>query len=307
MQNPRVSYRVPAWVRAFLAADRLASRATNVRESLRDELLLAWIPPARRAELTAALYADQSTYLPGGHRFQSGLFAWEQRVLDSPLFPKSGRVLLGAAGAGRELVALLERGFSVVAFDPCEPFVEAALRVASTLSDASAAARATVVHASYADLRRAADARDGPLAFLAAPASPPIAAVILGWGSLSHVSPSSERLALLRAVRRLAPAAPVLASFALEPDSAAPPGSKGRVRDLLRRLFTALRAPGLSEPGDHFYPDGGFFSNLSSDEILSLAFRAGYEVALFEDGPYPHALLAPLKTAPSQAAPGDAA
>jgi hypothetical protein len=289
MHNPRVSYRVPLWARAFLAADRLATRVTNVREGLRDELFLAFIPPSERADLTAALYAEQSTYLPGGHRFQSGLFAWEKRVFDSALFPKSGRILLGAAGAGRELIALLDRGFSVVAFDPCEAFVLAARRVASTSPEHLA--RATVVRASYADLTRAADSAAGPLAFLTS--SPSFDAVILGWGSLSHVLPASERLALFQALHALAPGAPVLASFSLEPDSSAAPGSKGRVRDALRRLFAALGAPGPSEAGDHFYPDGGFFSNLSTDEIVELAFRAGYEVALVEDAPYPHAVLVP--------------
>lgn len=277
-----MSYRVPLWVRAFLAADRLAMRVTNLREGLRDELFLAFIPPAERADLTAALYAQQSTYLPGGHRFQSGLFAWEKRVFDSALFPRSGRVLLGAAGAGRELVALLDRGYSVVAFDPCEAFVLAARRVA---------AAATVVHASYGDLTRAAFAGSGPLAFLTA--GPAFDAVVLGWGSLSHVLPSSERAALFKALRSIAPSAVVLVSFALQPDSAPLSGSKGRVRDALRRLFSAVGAPGPSEAGDHFYPDGGFFSNLGSDEIVSIARSAGYEVALFEEGPYPHAVLAP--------------
>jgi hypothetical protein len=291
MQNPRVSYRVPLWVRAFLAADRLATRVANVREGLRDELFLALIPPSERADLTAALYAEQTTYLPGGHRFQTGLFGWEKRVLDSALFPKSGRVLLGASGAGRELTALLDRGFSgIVAFDPCDAFVEAARRVASNSPDR--ASRATVVRASYADLTRAADAAAGPLAFLLS--GPPIDAVILGWGSLSHVLPSSERLALFKALRSIAPRAPVLVSFALQPDSAPLSGSKGRVRDGLRRLFAAAGAPGPSEAGDHFYPDGGFFSNLGSDEIDRIARFAGYSIGLFEEGPYPHAVLEPV-------------
>lgn len=283
-----VTYRVPLWVRALLAADRLATRAANAREALRDELLLAWIRPEDRAALTAALYAHQSTYLPGGHRFKSGLFPWEKRVLEAPPFPRSGRVLLGAAGAGRELVALVERGFEVVAFDPCAAFVEAARGVAE-------GSKATVVEASYADLVSAAAGRGGPLTFITAGA--PFDAIVLGWGSLSHVTPARERLALFKATRAVAPRAPVLASFALEPDSAAPPGSKGRARDALRSLFARMGAPGISEVGDHVYPDGGFFSNLGADEMMKLAWAAGYEVALYEDAPYPHALLVPLGAA----------
>lgn len=285
VQDAAVSYHVPLWVRALLAVDQAALRIENLREGLRDELLLAWIHPADRASLTAALYSSQSTYLPGGHRFRSGLFAWEKRALDGDVFPRSGRALVGAAGAGREVMALIERGFEVVAFDPCVPFVEAARSVAPT-------DRATIVHASYADLVDAVTTQRGPLAEACAA---PFDVVVLGWGSLSHVMPASARSDLLRAIRAVAPRAPVLASFALEPEVAHPrPGSKGRVRDTLRRAFGALRAPGASEVGDHFFPNTGFFSYLGSDEVVRLAWEAGYEVRSFDEVPYAHAVLVPV-------------
>jgi hypothetical protein len=280
-----VSYRAPLWVRALLAWDSLANRANNIRESVIDEALLAWIRPEDRAALTSIVYADQEVYLPSGIRFQSGLFAWEKRAFDSPLFPRSGRVLLGAAGGGRELSALLERGFSVVAFDPCAPFVDAARTLALGVTS-------TVVEASYADLVRAIEGRGGPLDFVRE--GPPFDAIILGWGSFSHVMPSSDRLALLRALHSLSGAAPVLMSFALEPEPGSVPPGKGRIRTTLQRLFASLGAPGVSEEGDHFLANGGFFSFLSQDELMKLAFGAGYEVALFQELPYPHAILIPL-------------
>jgi hypothetical protein len=283
------SFHVPRWVRALLLIDRIALRVENLRDGLRDELLLAWIRPEDRASLTAALYADLPTYLPGGHRFECGLFAWEKRVIESPGFPRSGRVLVGAAGAGREVAALADRGYEIVAFDPCGPFVEAARGVGPP-------GRVTVVQAAYADLHLAASGT-GPLAGPCG--GPPFDAVVLGWGSLSHVMPAAERAALLRALRSLAPRAPVLASFALEPEIARPVQGKGRVRDGLRRLFGALGAPGASELGDHFFPTTGFFSYLEHEELLKLAWDAGYEVALFEETPYAHALLVPLAGAPS--------
>lgn len=282
---PRVPYRIPTWARALLAVDRVANRLSSAREGLRDELLLAFIAPEDRASLTAALYSRQRTYEPGGHRFESGLFPWEKRVLDASLFPRSGRVLVGAAGAGRELVALLDRGFAVTAFDPCASFVDSARPLVLDKP-------AELFVASYDDLVEAAERRSGPLAPLLD--APPFDGVILGWGSLSHVLPAASRRALLRAVRVVAPRAPVLASFMVRHDTAASPESKGRVRDALRRVFGALGAPGPSEPGDCFFTDGGFFSFLSPDEITRIAFETGYEVALFEEGPYPHALLAPL-------------
>ena len=287
-QDGRVPYRVPLWVRALLTADFVADRTMNVLASVRDEALLAWIPPEDRPSLTAAVYADLPTYLPGGKRFKSGLFSWEARILSSPPFPKSGRILLGAAGAGRELVALVERGFEVVAFDPCLPFADAARSIVPR-------EKAEVVHASYGDLVDAAHGRGGVLAPLCR--GKRFDAVVLGWGSLSHVMPSSSRVELLRAVRELAPDAPVLASFGLVTDPLAVGAGKGRVRNALRRAFVALGAPGTSEDRDHFLTTTGFFSYLTHDELARLAWDAEYEVALFEEAPYPHAVLLPRKRA----------
>jgi hypothetical protein len=276
--------RAPHWVRAVVAFDRAAGRLENVRAGLRDEALLAWIPEGDRAAVTASIYSGVPTYLPGGNRFDSGLFAWEDRVLAHPAFPRSGRVLLGAAGAGRELVALVQRGFEVVAFDPCEPYARAAQGVASS-------EKAIVVHASYGDLVDLAAGRGGPLA--SAVGGKHFDAVILGWGSLSHVLPSSARVELFRALRKLAPGAPVLASFGLLAGGGVPPPGKGRVRQTLRRAFAALGARGVAEDGDHFFSHIGFFAYLSNEEVGSLAAEGGYEIALLEEAPYAHVLLKP--------------
>jgi len=281
-------YRVPAWIRAILALDRTAERAGNVLSSVRDEAILAWVPPSERAALTAAVYADLPSYLPGGSRFQRELFGWEERILALSSFPKSGRVLIGGAGPGRELVAFVERGFRAVAFDPCLPFVEAARSLVP-------ADKADVVHASYADLVDAVAGRGGPLLQLAE--GPPFDAVVLGWGSLSHVMPAAARVELLRALPALCPKGPVLASFALvteAPPAGSPAGSKGRVRNGLRRAFAALGAPGVSEDRDHFLASTGFFAYLTRPEVTVLAGDAGYEIARFEEAPYPHVLLVPL-------------
>jgi hypothetical protein len=291
-QDARVSYRVPLWVRALLAAERAALRLDNAREGLRDELLLAWVRPEDRPALTAALYSEISSYLPGGERYEGGLYPWEKRALSTNHFPTSGRALVGAAGAGREVHALVERGFEVVAYDPCGPFVEAGRAVAP-------AGRVSWTQATYADLVDAAAGRGGPLASLHGAA--PFDLVILGWGSLSHVLPARARVDLLRAVRALAPRAPVLLSFALEPGGLPKRPTKGRVREALRAAFRALGAPGASEVGDHFFASTGFFSYLDAEEVHGLAAETGYVVPIFEEDPYAHAVFVPASG--SHAAP----
>jgi hypothetical protein len=280
------SYRAPLWARALLASDRLAARLENVRASVRDEALLAWIAPAQRTALTASVYADLPTYLPGGARYRSGLFSWEKRLLEMPQVPRAGRVLLGACGPGRELVELVARGFAVVAFDPCEPFVEAARGAIPPGHDAQ------VVLASYDAVVDAAAGRGGALA--TACAGKRFDLVVLGWGSLSHVMPSSARAALLGALRALAPEAPVLASFGLVTEIAPWGHGKGRLRDALRRLFAAAGAPGVSEDHDHFLPTTGFLAYLDRGELQRLARESGYEIAEMDEAPYPHALLTPV-------------
>lgn len=305
------AYELPLWVRAFLAVDAIATRLENGHAALRDELFLALIPASERVRVTAALYAKQRTYLPGGHRYEQGLFPWEERAIAHARFPKRGHVLVGAAGAGREARGLAALGYRVSAFDPCEAFVDAASSALEHQGEIRFARGA------YEDLEPASRGV-GPLAELLSQRDPraserEVHAVVLGWGSLSHVAPHSARAKLLRDVRAVAPRAVVLTSFALHPDS--PPvrvraleavgaagddqlaerrASKGRARDALRRIFSTLGAPGESGAGDHFYPDAGFLTMLWPDELYRIAFRAGYEVVLFEEGPYPHALLAPV-------------
>lgn len=277
----------PLWVRVFLGADRVLSRFTAARLALRDEVMLAWVPPSQRSDICAFLYAPLETYLPGGNRFEAGLFDWEEQALLDPEMPRSGRILVAACGAGRELLALQKRGFHVFGFDPCAPFV----RAAKTVLDP---ARAQVYQASYEAFVHAAQSESGDF-HTALSAFAPIDAIIFGWGSFSHVLPEFCRLELLRASKRIAPKACLLLSFSMELEPNPSKGGKGRARDALRSVFRALGAPGPSEDGDHFYPEGGYLANLRKDEIYLLAHKAGYRVAWLNPSPYPHALLVPFE------------
>jgi SAM-dependent methyltransferase len=287
-QDPAVPYRTPLWARALLVADRAMLRVGNALGSVRDEAFLAWVPPEERTALTASLYAEMPSYFPGGKRFEMGLFPWEARIVSSPPFPQSGRILLGGAGAGRELAALVERGFDVVAFDPCRPFADAARAVGR-----GGARSVEVIHASYEDLVRAASGRGGPLA--PACTGRTFDAVVLGWGSFSHVLPARARLELLRALRVVCPDGPVLASFGLVTDPVGHAMNKNRVGKALRRVFAAVGAPGTSEDRDHFLSGAGFVAFLERGEVRGLARDAGYEIAVFEEGAHPHALFVPAK------------
>lgn len=273
----------PRWTRALLALDRGWQALAGVEGVVRDELLCGLVPPAQRDALTTWCYARRGTYLPDGVLHRGGLFEWERAAIARPPFPASGALLLGGAGGGREIAGLCAAGYRVVAFEPSAALVAGARAVA----DAHSGARA--LRASYADLVRAAAAGDGPLA---AVLDETFDGVVLGWGSLSHVVAPADRVALFRALRRLAPGAPVLASFiggpAFEP--------RGRAEQLRRGLRAALRragAPGAGAPGLRFSPDAGFHVALSAEVIAAEAAAAEYRVAWSAATPYPHLLLAP--------------
>jgi hypothetical protein len=245
-----------------------AHRLARVTAAVRDESAIAWTAPSGRARLTSLLFDRAPTYAPGGVMFSLGLLDWERELL-APPFPQRGRLLVGGAGGGREAIALLGRGYDVLAFD-------AAAELVRLGAPAVAASGGALVHATYADVVRAAEGMPTPLGErLAAP----VDGVLLGWGSLSLLVSDDERLALLRALRRLAPNAPVALSFdePAEPD----PSESGvaRVRRALRRFFAGRGAPGYTGERMRYAPWAGILRESTIGEVEAVARAAGFEVA----------------------------
>ncbi len=206
--------------------------------------------------------------------------------MSSEPFPSSGRILLGAAGGGREIAGLAARGYDVLAFEPNPVLVEGAV------ATARGAPNTHVVRASYADLVSAATSGQGPLAN-------PIKGVrfdgvILGWGSLTHVVQPDARVATLKAIRSIAPSAPVLASFYLRRPDPATPGRSERAKLLIRRVFKGLGAKRYPAQGLSYQRTGGFVYCFLKEEIVELAAACGYRVYLLTDREFPHALLVPV-------------
>lgn len=276
---------LPRWFRALHAIDRGVSRLHAWHTALRDEIVFAWLHPSLRGLATEAAYASLDTYLPGGATFAQGLHSWELEVLARPPFPAAGRLLVGAAGGGREIVPLRARGYEVVGFEPTEALARGAAAVV-------AGDPGVELHrASFADLVLAVEQGSGPLAGVAGSR---FDAVILGWGGLSHVIEHRERVALLRAFRAVCPAGPVVASFFVDDDPLrrvqARATSPARAR--LRAAFRRLGAPG-DHPEGAVYGRVGFMHLFVEDEIASMARDSGYSIAFLAEAPYPHVVLVP--------------
>lgn len=278
------------WVRALLVADRAVHSSVRLAALLRAELLLAALDEDERAAVNAEVFSAEDTYAPGGSAFERGLFEWEREALAHQAFPRGGRVLLGGAGGGRELLALAEMGYAVDAFEPAPTLVHALSAQAARCADSRA------LNGGYAELVRAARGEGGPLACLRGRG---FDGVLLGWASFSHVTSDEGREALLLAIASLAPRAPVLLSY-LGPDD------DGRLNGRVEALRAPVRA-GLSRvfrreaagEGEGFVPGAGFFRRTRPDELVALAESCGYAVAMHAQEPYPHALLTPCAAASS--------
>ena len=230
---------------------------------------LGWIDRDALAALDAAYYDAHRETFAGGvlpytdpEHMRSGLADWEAAALDRH-FPAGGRLVVTAAGAGREVMAALALGYDAVGYEP-----HAAMR----------AAGAAVLEADGHPGRLEAAERD------LFPAGAPAAdGVVVGWGASRRSRAASgataswpTRAPAWRPARRCSSP-----SRALE-------GREGYLATvhaaaaLVRRLRRAERA----ERGDLLAP---LYVHVFDDaEIARDLAAAGFEVVERHAEPYPH-------------------
>ena len=263
---PRSLFRKGAVNRLNRLAIALESASAYSR-AIANEITLQWGKPDDLTRLTVQAYNANTRYLDPDNR---GLFAWEEAIL-AEFFPSPpAKVLVGACGGGRELLALAEKGYDVAGFEPAVALTE----VARSIVPAKRLLELQV--ASYEELL----AGGSPLV-----AHAPFDAIILGWGSLSHLSVAATRLALLSTSRALCPTGPILLSWVHD----APSEEELQVRQLLASLGLRTRDARVG-----YSPRGGFSRSYSHEEIFALADQSGNRVLRFVDGDYPHAIFGAL-------------
>jgi len=186
-----------------------------------------------------------------------GLYAWEAEWFERRLPPPPASILIGAAGAGREASALRELGYRVHAFEPSSSASGLCkLTLGSEFVDQATYREfvATVLRGQDTRLRLAAEAS--------------FDAVLLGWGSFGHVLRQADRLELLRACDRIAPAGPILLSI-FEPSG-----------DSLKN-------------GMYYTPWGGFLARPPFDELDRQAQTLSRKLVVSLGSPSSYATLLP--------------
>jgi SAM-dependent methyltransferase len=238
-------------------------RAFRRFDRLRSELVAATASDSVLDRFNDLAYGRTNTYRPDTGSFRAYLFPWEEQIVQERFPPPPARILVGGAGGGREALALARLGYEVVAFDPSEWLVRA---LASRPG-------VTVFRGRYEELGEMFGTDES------------FDAVVLGWGSFSHLRSERDRVETLRAAGQLT-AGPILVSFL------AVKGAASAALSRLRRLLPRRRE---RDPGDVFAVTIGFYHPVDEAEVRALAQAAGLEVehASFDerDTNWPHVVL----------------
>jgi len=248
----------------YLSLERLLRWTSNGATSLIQGLALGLLTNAELERLTEYRYATSFSSYAEESYVNSGLFIWEREAIQR-YFPPGGRVLVAAAGAGREMIALTRAGFVVDGFDCCGPLVKYGR---NELQKQGIEAKLDHVPPSTVP------GYDGHYD-----------AVLVGFSGYMYIAGRDRRIRFLRDLCGfLDPGAPLMVSFT--------EGSPGRRRVWTARIGTAVRRLRLSTPveeGD--WVQTGFQHHFLREQILSEMREAGMELTYYSGGTcYGHAV-----------------
>jgi hypothetical protein len=202
-------------------------------------------------------YGGMGTYRDEGYN-RSGLWTWEERAIEHH-FGACSRILVAAAGGGREVLALRRRGLVVDGFEAHPALV------------------------AYASELLAREGSGDPIRQAPWDACPEYETrydgAIVGWGAYMHIRGRERRVAFLRQLRnQLETGSPLLLSFL---------GVKRFSRWM--RLAAAIGNPLAQvtrrervEVGDWMEPD--YKHHFTRDELQRELAEGGFEMAAYSPG-----------------------
>jgi len=262
-------------MRGYARLDRAATRTQKNLRRFTGAVLGRALTSAEQSELSIAVYdalARTGADLGQPH-------PWEPAWWKTHLPPAPARVLVGACGDGREMVALRQMGYQVDGFEPARRPVRACRE---RLGHGS-----TVATATYADFVAAVTSGRPNSDDIAAIAERQYDAFVFGWGSLGHVLVGDERTALVAAADASCPNGPLLATFWLGVSLHA----LGRSGQLGQRVGDRIaRLRGLHDADDRvsFGSWFGFNRVFTNEEIEALGAAVGRETRWGDATQYPH-------------------
>ena len=256
-------------------------RIGRVLAIAREELAFRILTEKDWLELSRSTYSRSAKYSRGSTHNESGLFEFERSAIEEMFPPPPASILVGACGGGRELFALLDQGYRIAAaYDPVASFV-AALRNDPRLVES----RDRICIGTHQAIESMV-----PLAELRQRESH-VDAVVVGWGSYTHILGAARRIEFLRSLRALCPRGPVLLSFFVQTGSEAE--RPGRLRAKLRRILGTTAA--MVETGDGLHGATGGIHYFTETTFGTEAAEAGYRVRHWRQHDFAaaHAVLIP--------------
>jgi hypothetical protein len=220
--------------------------------------------PRRVLYLIDAAYYDRQRYYQTEDYNRSGLWPWERRAIETH-FAGCRSLLVGAAGGGREVLALRRDGLDVHGFE-CHP---ALAQFANELlsKDGYAPDIRLALRDSCPDFGRTYDG------------------LVVGWGAYMLIRGRQRRIDFLRQLRKHAkPGAPVLLSFFHMVGGP----RRYRIAAAIGNVFALVLRGERVEVGDFLVPD--FVHYFTREELESELRAGGFEPILFGTNEYGHAV-----------------
>lgn len=225
-----------------------------------------WLGILTRAQVLAIgerYYSQERAYWTDEYN-KDGLSVWEKRVLERD-FSACRRVLVAAAGGGREVLALRKLGHEAHGFEAHPGLVRVANGVLEREGLVPDIQQAPWDHCPDID-----ETFDG---------------IIVGWGAYMHIRQRDRRITFLRELReRVAPGAPILLSFYSIPKDSRYFRAVARIGNFLARVLR--RDP--VQVGDCLTPNYTHF--FTRERLESELVAGGFEPVSFEHLEYGHAV-----------------
>ena len=250
-------------------------------DTLLGDLLYDALTDSEKDDITRSCYESTTHLLGTGSQT---LFDWERTWLKQDLPPPPARILVTGAGWGREAFELCRMGYEVVAFEPA--ITDAAL------SSQPKELSLSFIRADFEDFVQAQ--LGGPWNALSKVCSTQFDAVLLGWGSLTHVLSPSKRTKVFEAASAAAPKGPILGSVWMRDSN-----SDKRIHAVrmlaqeVSRLIGRVRGVEPSEPQDFaFSTSFGFGVYLTEAELDAHRLVVNRSLSFYRQ-PYAHFSLQP--------------
>jgi len=211
------------WVAEFyLVVDRLFRMVHSGALAAFEGFWMGVLPDSITDQISERSYRSGFPYNSPGY-LKAGLQIWEE-VAIRRFFAPGSRVLVAAAGAGREMIALAEAGFEVDGFDCSRTLVAAGQRALAERGI------------------------EGKLDWAPPCGVPAISgtygAAIIGWNGYTYIAPRERRVAFLRSLApHLGNGAPLLVSVFVNSGSGRTLALTWKIANAVRRL--TLRAPSV--------------------------------------------------------------